>query len=232
MDQRATSLSDQGLPVAVALAALTLAVVFAIALSHGSGRVSGSRSAAASVKTDVRPPLVPAPFTPPAANFPIAVVTREQAPALQRALSPRVPVRHYDGGGYTLSYPTGWAVTTAQHRIATYAEMQIESADATAKVTIDHSPSELTDPAFKAAQVEAATSRTGGYRRLVFRPIMIGGRSAFEWVFTLAGARDPQRADIFVNTGHDGFAFLAHGTGFSRAVRAAHAMAASVAAKG
>jgi hypothetical protein len=108
----------------------------------------------------------------------------------------------------------------------------LQSRNASAKVTIDHTAGEITDPAVKAAQVEAATSRTPGYNRVAFKRLTIGGRSAFEWVFTLAGARDPQRADIFVNTGHDGFAFLAHGASWRNASAVARAIAASVDARG
>jgi hypothetical protein len=134
----------------------------------------------------------------------------------------------YDGGSYSLAYPAGWSVAKSNQPIANYAETMLQSRSAAAKVTIDHTAGEITDPAVKAAQVEAATSRTPGYNRVAFRPLTIGGRSAFEWVFTLAGARDPQRADIFVNTGHDGFAFLAHGASWRQASAAARAIAASL----
>jgi hypothetical protein len=132
------------------------------------------------------------------------------------------------GGSYSLAYPAGWSVAKRNQPIANYAETMLQSRDAGAKITIDHTAGEITDPAAKAAQVESATSRTPGYRRVAFRPLTIGGRSGFEWVFTLAGARDPQRADIFVNTGHDGFAFLAHGASWRRASAVARAIAASV----
>jgi hypothetical protein len=238
--------SNQGLPVAVALAALTLAVLLAIVLSGGSNpraggsnpRAGGSGSGTSRSRSERLTPggKIAAATPNGAANFSprVAIGHREQRPAsgtATSAVAPAATARRYNGGAYTLAYPTGWMVATSNRTIANYAETQLETPDAAAKITIDHTPRELTDPAFKAAQVEAATSRTAGYRRLYFRPVMVGDRYAFEWVFTLAGATDPKRADIFVNTGHDGFAFLAHGTDFQRALQAARAVAASVAAK-
>jgi hypothetical protein len=138
----------------------------------------------------------------------------------------------YNGGSFALGYPSGWSVAKRNQPVANYAETLLQSSDTRAKVTIDHTPGEVTDPAAKVAQVESATSRTPGYRRVAVRPLMLGGRSAVEWVFALAGATYPQRTDIFVNTGHDGFAFLAYGSNYAAARAAARAIAASVVVRG
>lgn len=239
---------DRGVPVAVAAGGLALGVVLAVALAGGSSKPRIGVSAAGAAKPH-RPATAAALQASGTAHMdaaaqtvaaaPAPVAAPKRAPTLLSTLATLTPIlathqshlRHYNGGSYSLAYPASWAVARSNRPVANYAETQIQTTDAAAKVTIDHNPGELTDPAFKAAQVEAATSRTAGYHRIVFHPVTIGGRSAFEWVFTLSGARDPQRADIFVNTGHDGFAFLAHGNDFSRAQRAARAIAASVAVK-
>ena len=221
--------STPGIPVAVAFAALALGVLAAVALAGGSKggspRVAHTVAAAHGVRAGAPPGAV--------AALAVAIPAHPPPPALQPGgAGAGARTARYDGGSYSLAYPAGWSVAKNNQRIANYAETMLENRSATAKVTIDHTADEVTDPAVKAAQVEAATSRTPGYNRVAWRALTIGGRSAFEWIFTLAGARDPQRADIFVNTGHDGFAFLAHGASWRQASAAARAIAASVNVRG
>jgi hypothetical protein len=92
---------------------------------------------------------------------------------------------------------------------------------------LDYSPDETIAPASKASQVEAATSRTPGYRRISFGPTTINGRAAFAWEFTVADS-DPRRADLFITTPSGGFAVLAYGPDFVRAKSAARSIASAL----
>jgi hypothetical protein len=225
-----TSRASQGIPVAVALAALTLGVLVAIAMSGTSP--SRAKRGGPTVVAGLRHA---APSIAPVAETTVRVGTPDhRLPAVLAPLAarPAAYTPRYSGGSFALGYPRGWSVAKRNQPVANYAETLLQSSDTTAKVTVDHTAGEVTDPAAKAAQVEAATSRTPGYRRVAVRQFMLGGRSAVEWVFALAGATYPQRTDIFVNTGHDGFAFLAYGSNYAGARAAARAIAASVAVKG
>src|SRR5207244_1756354 len=118
---------------------------------------------------------------------------------------PPVNVKRYRAGGYSFAYPSGWRVGQSDRPVTSYRETVLNSADGAAKVTIDYSPGESTEPAAKAAQVQAPTSITRGYRQLSFRPTSIRGHPAFVWEFEVAGA-DPRRVDLFLRTRSGGFA--------------------------
>jgi hypothetical protein len=203
--------SESATAVAAALAGMVLAVVLAVglALAGGGGALK-------------RRPLIAAaaPIHYPA-SWPLAV----HAPA--SPASPAPPrARSYRGRSYSFSYPVGWSVATEEKPIGDYYETVLRSRDGAAQVNVDHSPGETLHPAGKAAQVESAVvNRTPGYERVALHAASTGGRPSIEWVFKVPGA---QRADLFVNTGHDGFAVLAYGADFARARAAAHAIAASL----
>jgi hypothetical protein len=103
----------------------------------------------------------------------------------------------------------------------------LQSADGSAKVNVDYSPGERTEPTFKAAQVEEPTSATPGYRRISFGPTTVNGHAAFAWDFVVADA-DPRRADLFIRTATGDFALLAHGVDLPQAKSAARLIAASL----
>jgi hypothetical protein len=147
-----------------------------------------------------------------------------------RPAAPRHPPQHltrYRAAGYSFGYPSGWQVVQSDQPVASYRRTMLESANGAAKVTVDYSPGEATDPAAKASQVEAATSRTPGYQRISFGPTTVGGHAAFAWDFMVADA-DPRRADLFIRAPNGGFALLAHGLDVSRAKSAARSIAASL----
>jgi hypothetical protein len=190
------------LATAVALAGLALAVTLAVVLSLGANHT--------------RLPILRIPVAPP--------------PAHPAPPAPPVPPHtfRYNAGSYSVAYPAGWTVVRGDQPRGGYFETVLHSPDGAARVTLDHVPGETTAPAAKAAQVESATSRTPGYRRLGFQESTIAGRTAVEWIFTVTDASAPQRADLFVNTGRDGFALLAYGADFQRAMSTARAIAASL----
>jgi hypothetical protein len=133
----------------------------------------------------------------------------------------------YRASGYSFAYPSAWQISQSDRPLATYRETVLQSADGTAKVNVDYSPGETTDPSSKAAQVEAPTSSTPGYRRISFGPATVKGHAAVAWEFTVADA-DPRRADLFIRTPAGGFALLAHGRDFARARSAARLIAGSL----
>ena len=190
--------------LAVGLAALAAAVVLSIWLSYGPG----SKPAGREVRL-------------PAASGPV----RGQEP-LSRA-RPSVNVKRYHAGDYSFAYPSAWRIRQSERPVTSYRETVVDRADGAAKVTIDYSPGERTEPAAKALQVEAPTSTTRGYRQIAFRPTSIHGRSAFVWEFEVADAH-PRRVDLFVRANSGGFAILADGSDLEAATSAARLIAGSL----
>jgi hypothetical protein len=210
--------------VAVGLGALATAVVVAVALSYGSGSGAGDHAVGGLA---TRSPLTTrATGTKP-----------RQDTATTNAAASRGPRAHggvrYRGGGYSFVYPRGWRVARGDRPLPGYRETVIESADGSARVTVDYSPGETIAPAAKAAAVEAALQAraTPGYRRISFGPTTISGRAAFGWDFTVADA-NPRRADLFLSATTGGFALLADGRDFARARSTARLIASSVSSTG
>jgi hypothetical protein len=145
----------------------------------------------------------------------------------QTEARPHVRMTRYQAGGYAFTYPSGWHIALGDRPVANYRETVLQSADGDAKVNVDYSPGERTDPTFKASQVEEPTSTTPGYRRISFGPTTVNGHAAFAWDFVVADA-DPRRADLFITTETGGFALLAHGVDFPKAKSAARLIAASL----
>jgi hypothetical protein len=204
--------AERGTAVAFALAALALGVIAAVALAFSSAGPNRRGSAKA--------PAHAAPKRQPTTGA--AMLKGQPPPSTSPAVS------HYNAGAYSLSYPPDWSVKTHNRLVGDYFETVLQSRDGAAKVAVDRVPGERIDPQTKAAQVESATSHSAGYRRISFKPVTVAGRPGFEWIFKLDGGSGSQRADLFVNTGGDGFAILAYGADFSRASAAARAIAASL----
>ena len=224
--------------VAVALAAMAIAVTLAVALAYRSkGPASAPAPVPAPAPRAATPPHQPpagASSTPaldrqgpPVVGQLIADLSRAASPAAAAVRRPRAQLPRYRASGYSLAYPHGWLVSRRDQPVSDYRETVLASADGAAKVTVDYSPGETIDPAAKASQVEAATSRTPGYQRIAFTPVTIEGRAAFAWDFKVADA-DARRADLFVKARSGGFALLAHGLDFARARSVARAIAGSL----
>jgi hypothetical protein len=195
--------------VAVGLGALLMAVVLAIVLSYGSG-FKRPAVALRHPRNAVR--------APPAEE---KLATNASPSALPTHL------KRYRTTGYPLAYPSSWRVSRRDQPVSSYRETVLESPTGVAKVTLDYSPGETIDPASKASHVEAATSRTPGYRRISYGPTTINGRAAFAWEFMVADS-DPRRADLFITTPSGGFALLAYGLDFVRAKSAARSIASAL----
>jgi hypothetical protein len=194
--------------VAVGLGALAAAVLMAIALSYGSGSSAPDRR--------VQPAAAP---------------HHRRTAAAGTQPRPTVQLTPYRANGYSFAYPPGWQVSRGDQPVTTYRQTVLESTDGAAKVNVDYSPGETTDPASKATQVEEATrSTTAGYRRLAFRATAVNGHAAFAWDFVVAEA-DPRRADLFVRVPGGEFALLAHGLDLARASAAARSIAGSLSAR-
>jgi hypothetical protein len=136
-------------------------------------------------------------------------------------------LRRYRTAGYSLAYPGSWHVSRENQPVGSYRETVLESATGAAKVALDYSPGETIGPASKASEVEAATSRTPGYRRISFGPTTINGRAAYAWEFIVANS-DPRRADLFITRPSGGFALLAYGLDFLRAKSVARSIASAL----
>jgi hypothetical protein len=188
--------------VAVGLAALAAGVVLSVWLSYGS--TSGPADHALRLAA-----------TPPAKRL-------ASPPA-----RPRVPVARYSAAGYSFAYPTDWHVAQGDRPVTSFRETVLERGDGGARVTVDYSPAETIEPAAKAAQVEAATSISPGYRRISFLPTSVAGHAAFAWEFAVADA-NPRRADLFVRATSGGFALLADGRDLAGARTAARLIAGSL----
>src|SRR5262249_45738138 len=166
--------------VAVGLGALLTAVVVAIVLSYG---LASTRRGSGSTRPDQATRRAAALRLPrKAAGAPAAerTATNASRPA------PLTHLTRFRTTGYSLAYPSAWQLSLRDQPVSSYRETVLESATGAAKVALDYSPGETIDPASKASQVEAATSRTPGYRRISFGPTTIDGRAAFAWEFMVA----------------------------------------------
>jgi hypothetical protein len=211
---------DNPRAVAVGLGALATAVLLAIVLSYGPGSRGRGRQAR----------LAAAPSHPASTASPPAAAHHRSKPDAAVAPPPLAHVTAYRASGYSFAYPRGWQVARSDQPITTYRQTLLQSSDGAAKVNVDYSPGETTDPAAKASQVEAATrSTTPGYRRIAFRSTAVEGHAAFAWEFLVADT-DPRRADLFVRVPGGEFALLAHGVDLARARAAATSIAGSVSA--
>jgi hypothetical protein len=197
--------------VAVGLGALAAAVVVSVWLSYGSPSTPADRAGAHAAR-------------PHATVVAAATGDRSGAPS---AAQPLVLANRYSAGDYSFAYPSGWRVAQGDHPITSFHQTVLERADGAAKVTVDYSPGERTEPAAKASQVEAATSITPGYRRISFWPTRVRGHAAFAWEFVVADA-DPRRSDLFLRARSGGFALLADGRDLAGARAAARLVAGSL----
>ena len=213
--------------VAVGLGALATAVLLAVVLSYGSGASSrAARPARLAAAPSRRAHAALPPRSRPVAS-PHQRARPDPAVVAQPQLAQLTP---YRGSGYSFAYPSGWQVSRSDQPITTYRQTVLQSSDGAAKVNVDYSPGETTDPASKASLVEAATrSTTPGYRRIAFRSTAVDGHAAFAWEFVIADT-DPRRADLFVRVPGGEFALLAHGVDLARARAAARSIAGSVSA--
>jgi hypothetical protein len=212
--------------VAVGLGALGAAVILAVGLSYGTGSTPADRPTRLVAQPGHQRNALPT-KTARISGQPSAAL--HHVLASRAASAPRTPANlsRYRASGYSFAYPSGWRVSQRDQPVANYRETALESASGAAKVKVDYTPGEAADPAAKASQVETATSRTPGYRRISFGPTTVNGQAAFAWDFTVADA-DPRRADLFVRASSGDFALLAHGAEFPRARAAARAIAASL----
>jgi hypothetical protein len=210
--------------VAVGLGALAAAVLLAVVMSYGFGSSGpGHQARLAAV------PSHPA-NAASSASRPLAAPHRRSRPEAVVAPPPFAHLTSYRGSGYSFAYPSGWQVSRSDQPITTYRQTVLQSSDGAAKVNVDYSPGETTDPASKASQVEAATrSTTPGYRRIAFRSTAVDGHAAFAWEFVVADT-EPRRADLFVRVPGGEFALLAHGVDLAGARAAARSIAGSVSA--
>jgi hypothetical protein len=200
--------------VAVGLGALAAAVIVSVWLSYGSSSTPADRASRAAAT--------------PHATAPAGAGHRRGAASPAQALT---TANRYSAGGYSFAYPSGWRVAQGERPVTSFRETVLERADGAAKVTVDYSPGERTEPAAKASQVEAATSITPGYRRISFRPTSVRGQAAFAWEFVVADA-NPRRADLFLRAREGGFALLADGRDLAGARSAARLVAGSLSGVG
>jgi hypothetical protein len=212
--------------VAVGLGALAAAVILAVMLSYGSGSSGDGRPARLAAAPSLR-----ANAALPPRSRPVASRHQRSRPDAAAVAPPQLAhLTPYRASGYSFAYPSGWQVSRSDQPITTYRQTVLQSSDGAAKVNVDYSPGETTDPASKASQVEAATrSTTPGYRRIAFRSTAVEGHAAFAWEFVVADT-DPRRADLFVRVPGGEFALLAHGVDLARARAAARSIAGSVSA--
>jgi predicted Ser/Thr protein kinase len=131
----------------------------------------------------------------------------------------------YEAEGYTAEYPAEWRVGEDDVLKTTFRRTSFLSPDDSQSVLIDRSPGADASPSDSAAEVEAQTSQTAGYRRISFEPTTVNGRDAFEWVFELGADR---RVDIFLAAGGDGYAVLGKGSDFDRVLEVARRVAGSI----
>ena len=198
--------------VAVGLAALAAGVVLSVWLSYGSPSSPADHALRLAA-------------TPPAKRL----ASGQRIAVAPPPARPRVPVARYSATGYSFAYPSGWHVAQGDRPVTSFRETVLERGDGGARVTVDYSPAETIEPAAKAAQVEAATSISPGYRRISFLPTSVAGHAAFAWEFAVADA-NPRRADLFLRARSGGFALLADGRDLAGARTAARLIAGSLGA--
>lgn len=135
-----------------------------------------------------------APPTEPVTNA--APRTRAQAPsapAAERAHPPaptkpastlRPELPRFTGTHFSIDYPRGWRIATAEVPIRTYLDTTIQHPRLpSAYVRVDVTPRRGETPAAHAASVERHLARQDGYRRIGLATARLAGLPAVRWEF-------------------------------------------------
>jgi hypothetical protein len=131
-------------------------------------------------ETEVRAapgPRVQAPSAPAGKRAPRPVLTKP-------ASTPRPELPRFAGKHFSIDYPHGWRIATAEAPIRTYLDTTILHPDTPwAYVRVDVTPRRGGTPAAHAASVERHLARQDGYRRVGLATAKLAGLPAVRWEF-------------------------------------------------
>lgn len=125
----------------------------------------------------------------------------------KRVKAARSPRKHalprFRGEYFSIAYPTGWRVDTAEQPQGAYLDTTIRHpARPSVYLRVDVTPSRGADPAVHAREVESYLRRQESYRRLGFTRARLRGLPALRWDFDVveAGVR-LRKVDVFLTDG-------------------------------
>jgi hypothetical protein len=123
------------------------------------------------------PPAEPAPSSPAAEPEP------RRAPIKPRA-TPEAALPRFAGKHFSIDYPRGWRIATAEAPIRAYLDTTIRHPHTPwAYVRVDVTPRRGGTPAAHAASVERHLARQDGYRRIGLATTRLAGFPAVRWEF-------------------------------------------------
>lgn len=192
--------------IGIGVAALLVLVVFAVALYLGG--VFGSGPEAAPSATSSSLSQFATATTPASAASP-------RAPASVSAQPPaKETTTTYSGEAFSVDYPAGWMVTSAEVHHSWGTDTTIVSpTNASTLLRVDVTPnSSASDPLSAAQPVISALSREPGYQQLDLTSSTFDGYSAEHWGFLVKekGGELLHKEDLFFidTTNGDGVAVL------------------------
>jgi hypothetical protein len=145
-----------------------------------------------------------------------------------KAVRHRKPLPRFVGEYFSIRYPRGWRVETAEVSRGAYLDTTIRHPrDPSTYLRVDVTPGRGADPAVHAREVEGYLLRQETYRRIGLRPERLAGLDALRWDFHVveSGVRlrkvdvfltDRDRNRIAVLTQAPAASFAAHAPLFSR----------------
>lgn len=133
-----------------------------------------------------------------------------KAPQRQRVLATRSPrvtskpaekaLRRFVGEHFSIRYPSGWRIETAELSKGPYLDTTIRSPDSPSTyLRVDVTPERGTDPAVHAAEVEAYLKVQEGYSRRSLERTKHGRLPAVRWEFDVVEAGlGLRKVDVFL----------------------------------
>jgi hypothetical protein len=147
--------------------------------------------------------LIAKPKREAAPESPKREAARESPKPRVKAARHRLAMPRFEGKYFSIRYPRGWRVDTAEASMGAYLDTTIRHPTRPSTyLRIDVTPGQGADPALHAREVEGYLLRQASYRRLGLKPARLGGFPALRWDFDVveAGVR-LRKVDVFLTDG-------------------------------
>jgi hypothetical protein len=130
----------------------------------------------------------------------LVAAPRQEAAQVKAVRHRRSALPRFVGEYFSIRYPRGWRVETAEAPRGAYLDTTIRHPrDPSTYVRVDVTPERGTDPAGHAKEVEGYLLREETYRRIGLAPTRVGGLDALRWDFAVveSGVR-LRKVDVFL----------------------------------